>query len=184
MLLWALALVGFLAGGLSVLRSYLHQTVANFQRNHGRITEANYNAVQTIWGAEQSQGELNPDFYYEEEVTERIESEDLTKPAVLRKKTVRHTITSNPFLSATHEVTLRQNPRKKRSPRSGGGYETKCLFAWQLQNPTDRELDSNLQFPLPADGAIRDEPLRHAQRQGRPARHAVEKDGSSSCRTT
>src|SRR5690242_7530632 len=58
LLLWAFALVGFLMGGLSMLRSYLHQTVASFQRTHGRVTEANYNAVQTIWGAEQDQGDL------------------------------------------------------------------------------------------------------------------------------
>ncbi len=154
-LLWACSLVGLLAAGLSVLRSYLHQSVAGFQRSHGRITEANYNAVQTIWGAEQNQGELKPELYYEEEVTERIESEDLTKPAVLRKKTVRHTITANPFLSAHHDVTLRQNARKKGSALYGG-YETECHFAWQLKNPTDRDLSSNLRFPLPADGAMYD----------------------------
>ncbi len=107
--LWALFLVTSLLGGLSALRSYLHQTVANFQQNHGRITEANYNAVQTIWGAEQNQGELNMNLYYEEQETNRIESEDPTKPAILRTKTVRHDILSNPFVSATHEVTLKQN---------------------------------------------------------------------------
>ncbi len=74
LLLWAVFIVGFLIAGMSVLRSYLHQTVAGFQRNHGRVTEANYNAVQTIWGPEQTQGELKMDLYYEEEVTERIES--------------------------------------------------------------------------------------------------------------
>ncbi|MDB6021947.1 MAG: hypothetical protein JWQ04_1804 [Pedosphaera sp.] len=152
-LLWALLLVGFLVSGLSALRSYLHQTVANFQRNHGRVTEANYNAVQTIWGAEQSQGELKMDLYYEEEVTERIESEDLTKPALLRKKIVRHDINSNPFISARHEVTLRQNARRKGSALYGG-YETDCRFSWRLQNPADRELNADIRFPLPADGAV------------------------------
>ena len=127
--LWALMLVGFLLGALSLLRVYLHQTLAGFQRSHGRITEANYNAVQTIWGAEQDQGELRMEIYYEEEVTERIESEDLTKPAVLRKKIVRHNITENPFVAARHEVTLRQNPRKKGSALYGG-YETACRFSW------------------------------------------------------
>lgn len=152
-LLWALLLVGFLLSGLSALRSYLHQTVANFQRSHGRVTEANYNAVQTIWGAEQSQGELKMDLYYEEEVTERIESEDLTKPAILRKKIVRHEISANPFVSARHEVTLRQNARKKGSALYGG-YETACKFSWRLQNPVDRLLNADIKFPLPADGAV------------------------------
>lgn len=156
LLLWALFIVGFLMAGMSVLRSYLHQTVASFQRNHGRVTQANYNAVQTIWGPEQTQGELKMDLYYEEEATERIESEDLTKPAVLRKKIVRHNITSNPFVSARHEITLRQNPRKKGSALYGG-YETKCLFTWRLKNPTDRVLNADLRFPLPANGAMYDD---------------------------
>src|SRR5882724_11500425 len=142
-LLWALLLVGLLLGGMSHLRAYLRQIVANFQRNHGRITEANYNAVQTIWGAEQNQGELKMDLYYEEEVTERIESEDHTKPAVLRKKIIRHSITANPFVAARHEVVLRQNARKKGSALYGG-YETSCRFTWRLKNPADRPLNADL----------------------------------------
>lgn len=153
--LWALFLVTSLLGGMTALRSYLHQTVSSFQRNHGRITEANYNAVQTIWGAEQNQGELTLNLYYEEEVTDRIESEDLTKPAVLRKKTVRHNITSNPFISDQHDVTLTQNPRKKGSALYGG-YETQCAFTWRLKNPTDRTLNADLKFPLPAGTAMYD----------------------------
>src|SRR5580765_6303216 len=35
--LWALTLVGVLAGTMSLLRVYLRQTLAAFQRNHGRI---------------------------------------------------------------------------------------------------------------------------------------------------
>lgn len=154
--LWASMLVGFLLAGMSYLRGYLHQTVATFQRNHGRVTDANYHAVQTIWGAEQNQDDLKIDLYWEEEITERIESEDLTKPAVLRKKTVRHEITSNPFITARHEVTLRQNARKKGSALYGG-YETACSFSWKLHNPTDRALNSEIRFPLPADGAMYDE---------------------------
>ena len=50
--LFAAAVVLLLAQTLGVLRSYLRATVAHFQQTHGRITEANYNAVQTIWGSE------------------------------------------------------------------------------------------------------------------------------------
>jgi hypothetical protein len=155
-LLWALTLVGFLLATLSLLRVYLHQTLARFQRNHGRITEANFNAIQTIWGTPQVQPELHFDLYYEEETTERIESEDVTKPAILRKKTVRHEITANPFLAARHEVTLRQNARKKGSALYGG-YDTSCRFTWRLKNPTDRSLNSLLTFRLPAATGIYDE---------------------------
>lgn len=154
--LWAGLLVLFLVNAFAMLRTYLRQTVGHFQRTHGRVTEANYNAVQTIWGAEQQQGELRPELYWEEEVTERIESEDLTKPAVLRRKIVRHAVTDNPFLSARHEVTLRQNARKKGSALYGG-YETNCRFTWKLNNPVQRELKGKFKFPLPAAGAMYDD---------------------------
>jgi hypothetical protein len=153
---WAIALVALLVATVSVLRTYLRQTEANFHRTHGRVTQANYDAVQTIWGAEQEQGELKVDIYTDEEVTERIESEDLTKPAVLRKKIVRHTVTANPFISARHDVTLKQNPRKKGSAVYGG-YETTCHFAWKLKNPADTAQTCNLVFPLPAAGATYDD---------------------------
>jgi hypothetical protein len=68
-LLWAASLVAILLGSLSLLRAYLHHTLASYQHSHGRITEANYNAVQTIWGAEQNQGELQMQLFWEEEVT-------------------------------------------------------------------------------------------------------------------
>jgi hypothetical protein len=155
-LLWASLMVGLLLASLALMRVYLHQTLAGFQRTHGRVTQANYNAVQTIWGAEQQQGELHMSNFWEEEVTERIESEDLTKPAVLRKKTVRHDVTANPFISARHDVTLTQNPRKKGSALYGG-YETVCRFSWKLKNPADRPLKSMLKFPLPASGSMYDD---------------------------
>jgi hypothetical protein len=154
--LWALTLVGFLVATLSLLRNYLHQALARFQHDHGRVTEANYNAIQTIWGAPQVQPELRFELYYEEEVTERIESEDVTKPAVLRKKIVRHDITANPFVAARHEVTLRQNARKKGSALYGG-YDTSCRFTWKLKSPTDRPLNSLLAFALPSAIGMYDE---------------------------
>jgi hypothetical protein len=154
-LTWALLLVTLLAGTISVLRSYLQHSLATFQRTHGRITQANYNAVQTIWGAEQVQGELNVDIYHNEEITERIESEDPAKPALLKKKTMHKSITGNPFVSARHQVTLRQNPRKKGSAFYDG-YETDCTFAWKLRNPSDTPQNIILTFPLPAQGAIYD----------------------------
>ncbi|HLX94727.1 MAG TPA: hypothetical protein VKU37_03195 [Verrucomicrobiae bacterium] len=154
-LIWALLLVALLAGTISVLRSYVRQAVNNFQRTHGRITQANYNAVETIWGSEQVQGELNVDIYHNEEITERIESEDPSKPALLRKKTQHVSVTGNPFVAARHEITLRQNPRKKGSALYGG-YETDCSFHWQLRNPSDTNQLCTLTFPLPAADAMYD----------------------------
>jgi len=154
-LLWATVLVALVLAALVPLRNYLRQTAAHFQRNHGRVTQANYDAVQTIWGAEQEQGELKVEIYTDVEVTERIESEDLTRPAVLRKKIVRNAVTGNPFLSARHDVTLRQNPRRKGSAVYGG-YETACQFTWKLKNPADSPQTCTLTFPLPASGSMYD----------------------------
>jgi hypothetical protein len=154
-LTWALLLVTLLAGAISVLRAYLQHSLTHFQQTHGRITQANYDAVQTIWGAEQAQGELNVDVYHTEEVTERIESEDPAKPALLKTKKVHKSITGNPFVSARHEVTLRQNPRKKGSAYYDG-YETDCAFAWKLRNPAGTAQKIVLTFPLPAQSAMFD----------------------------
>ncbi|HVU28101.1 MAG TPA: hypothetical protein VHG71_10250 [Verrucomicrobiae bacterium] len=154
-LLWAILLVALLVATISILRSYLRQTANNFQRTHGRITQANYNAVQTIWGSEQAQGELNVDIYHDEEISERIESEDPTKPALIRKKTIHKSITGNPFVSARHKITLRPNARKKGSAFYGG-YETDCDFNWKLRNPSDTNQNCTLTFPLPAYNAIYD----------------------------
>ncbi len=152
----ALLLVALLVATISVLRTYLRQTVSNFQRTHGRVTQANYDAVRTIWGAEQEQGELTVEIYTDEEVTERIESEDLTKPAVLRKKIVRRPVTGNPFVAARHDIVLKQNARKKGSAYYGG-YETVCRFAWKLNNPAGTPQKCHLAFPLPAAGAMYDD---------------------------
>src|ERR1043165_6083280 len=152
----ATIVVGIIVASVGVLRIYMRQSVTEFQRTHGRVTQANYNSVQTIWGPEQQQGELRVEIYTDEEVTERIESEDLTKPAVLRKKTVRKRATGNPFVSATHQVTLRQNSRKKGSALYGG-YETDCRFSWRLRNPDSQKRNCTLTFPLPSATAMYDD---------------------------
>jgi hypothetical protein len=154
-LAWSLTLVALLLGALSLLRSYLRQTLAAFQHDHGRVTAANYNAVQTIWGPEQVQRGLHVELFYDEEVTERIEFEDLSKPAIIRKKMVRNDVTSNPFIAESHRVSLRQNPRRKGSAFYGG-YDTDCHFSWRLKSPADRPVKCLLKFPLPSAGAMYD----------------------------
>ncbi len=154
--LFAATVVLLLAQALGVLRTYLRRSVAHFQQSHGRVTEANYNAVQTIWGAEQTQRELTLKIFYDEEETERTEFENSTRPAVIRKKMVRHNVVGNPFVAAAHDITLKQNARKKGSALYGG-YETTCRFTWKLKSPADRETKGTLRFPLPAQGAMYDD---------------------------
>ena len=155
-LLFATLVALYLILALGVLRTYLRKSVTHFQQSHGRITEANYNAVQTIWGAEQTQRELTLKVYYDEEITDRTEFDDPSKPAIIRKKTVRRSVSGNPFIAAAHDITLTQNPRRKGSALYGG-YETVCRFTWKLRSPADRDTRGTLRFPLPAQGAIYDD---------------------------
>src|ERR1019366_7413667 len=109
--------------------------------------------VQTIWGPETAQRELTIEFGYDEEVTERIESEDPTKPVLLKKKIEHRTVPGNPFLRARHEVTLRQNPRRKGSAVYPG-YESDCRFTYHLKYPGERPVRAVLRFPLPSASGI------------------------------
>jgi len=153
---WAATLAGLLLGAAMGLSNYLDRTAANFRHDHGRVTEANQDAVRTIWGPEQAQCELSVALRWEEEQLEGLESEDPTKPTVTRKRKVIHTIDENPFLNARHAVTLRQSPRKK-GPAVYPGYGTECKFTWRLRNPVPRDVMATLRFPLPAASAMYDD---------------------------
>jgi hypothetical protein len=155
-LVWATTVALLLAATAAALASYLDRVAADFHHDHGRITEVNYNAVRSIWGPEQQQGELTVAFQWQEEILERLESEDPTKPTVTRKKLITHAVNENPFVQARHLVTLRPSARRK-GPAVYPGYSTECRFAWRLRNPTDRELKAVLRFPLPAAGAMYDD---------------------------
>jgi len=150
---WAALLVLFLATVVGVTRTYLRQNLEIFQGNHGRVTRANYNAVQTIWGSEQQQADLKVDIYHNEEITERVELDDPAKPAILHQKTVKVSAAGNPYLAENHVVALQQNPRKKGSAVYDG-YETNCAFSWKLRNPTDLAQNCTITFPLPAAQAV------------------------------
>jgi len=114
-----------------VLRTYLRKSVAHFQQTHGRVTTANYNAVQTIWGSEQTQRKLTLHVYYEEEVAERTEFRRIqpSRRSFARKRSPscrRQPFSSRPRMN----ITLKQNARKKGSALYGG-YETACRFTWK-----------------------------------------------------
>jgi len=150
---WALILVAFLVGAVVVMKRYLNGALADFRQTHGRVSEANYDAVQTIWGPEQDQQELTVKFGYDEEVTERVEFDDPAKPALIKKKTVHRVVPGSPFESARHEVTLRQSPRKKGSAVYAG-YETEGRYSYRLRYPGECDAKASLRFPLPSAAMV------------------------------
>ncbi len=150
---WALVLVAFLLCAVVAMKRCLNEALTNFRQTHGRVSEANYEAVQTIWGPEQSQQELTVQFGYDEEDTERVEFDDPTKPALIKKKTAHRTVPGNPFESARHDVTLRQNPRQKGSAIYPG-YETDARFSYKLRYPGERDVRATIRFPLPSASMV------------------------------
>ena len=153
---WAMMLVALVAGAAVLLQSYLGRVLSDYHHAHGRLTETNLEAVRTIWGDEQIQGELSADLWWEQEETEPIESEDLSKPAITRKHTVRYTVAENPFVTTRHEVTIRQNPRHKGSAVYAA-YETACHFTYVLRNPAEHDVTAQFKFPLPSASSMYDD---------------------------
>jgi hypothetical protein len=155
-IVWATLLVTLVAGAAILLQSYLGRVLSDYHHAHGRLTETNLQAVRTIWGDEQVQGELSADLWWDEEQTERIESEDLSKPAVTRKHTIHHTVAENPFVTTRHEVSIRQNPRHKGSAIYAA-YETVCRFTYVMRNPADHDVTAQFKFPLPSASSMYDD---------------------------
>jgi hypothetical protein len=155
-IVWATLLVALMAGAAILLQGYLARVLSDYHHTHGRLTETNLQAVRTIWGDEQVQGELSADLSWDEEETERIESEDLSKPAVTRKHTVHHTVLDNPFVTTRHEVTVHQNPRHKGSAVYAA-YETANRFTYVLRNPSDHDVTAQFKLPLPSASSMYDD---------------------------
>lgn len=152
-IVWALVLTACLGATIGVVRSYLSRTYWQHRQTHGRVSETNLDAVRTIWGAEQQQCELTARLWYEVEETERLKSEDPTRPEIVRTKRVQRSVNGNAYASARHAVTLKQNPRKKGSAMYPG-YETDCRFTYRLKNPADRDVKTTLHFALPSWSAM------------------------------
>src|SRR5436305_1447429 len=58
-------------------------------------------------------------------------------------------------LPEPHQVTSRQNARKRGSALYGG-CDADSRFHWRFQNPADRDLHSVIRLPLPAATAMYD----------------------------
>ncbi len=148
-LLWASFLVLVLVGALRGMQVGLQQVEDSFRHRYGRVTEVNLAAVRTIWGEEQAQGELTVALGYDVEDTQRLESEDPTRPAVIRTVKRRETIDTNPFVSAQHSVIIERSDRTKGSAIYPG-YTTDCRFTYELRNPDSHDAEATLRFPLPS----------------------------------
>lgn len=135
------------------LRGYLQSVDRNFSAHHGRITEANRRAVETIWGQPQRQADLSVWIGYDEEVEERVQAAELDKPDIIHKIKKHTAVTDNPFRQERHQIRLNANPRRKGSAMYAG-YETDCRFYWKMANPAARDTEITLSLPLPAADAV------------------------------
>ncbi|MBN2353234.1 MAG: hypothetical protein JXD23_11735 [Spirochaetales bacterium] len=140
-------------GLLWVSRAVLNNNYQTFISNHGRVSQANYESVQNIWGGTQAQRDLSVRHSIERDVMEEIPRADETKPPLYKKVRRRFTIEQNSILSTHGTVELRTNKRQKGSAFYNG-FETKFNFTYTVKNDSDVRTDADFRFPLPSSQSM------------------------------
>jgi hypothetical protein len=140
-------------GLLWVSRAVLNNNYETFTSNHGRVSQANYESVQNIWGGAQAQRDLAVSHSIEKEVMEEIPREDETKPPLFKKVLKRFPVEQNSVLSTHGTVELKTNKRQKGSAFYSG-FETKFNFTYTVKNDSDIKTDAAFEFPLPSNQSM------------------------------
>jgi hypothetical protein len=130
-------------------RAVLGNNARTFRENHGRVSEANYNSVRTIWG--------NPHVQRELQVTLRTpqvpppqspegEDEPLEGDATLEGEA--ETILDGDFIAGFDgKIRMRLNERQKGSALYNG-YDADLRLRYDVVNPTERDAIATLYLPL------------------------------------
>src|SRR5579859_5619650 len=139
-------------GLLWAFRAILNDNAKTFRERHGRVSEANYQSLTTIWGGQAEQRELKVKHFVEDEEREEIPRPDPALPPVYKTTKVTHELEENSILGAHGQVTLTLNKRKKGSAYYSG-FETDFRMEYQVANQSDRATRAELDFPL-SSGAV------------------------------
>jgi hypothetical protein len=116
----ALLFLGLLWG----FRAVLGDNARGFQASHGRVTEANYRSVKTIWGEPHEQRELKALLYEEEQFLD-----------------------VDAIAGFDGSVRMTLNQRQKGSALYNG-YEADLDLTYTVENPQAHAVDVNYFFPL------------------------------------
>jgi len=146
------ALVGL--GLMGLLCLHLVAQSREFDRLHGRVSEANLAAVRLIWGRPHVQRELSVNHYYETvEVTS--ETYDASGENVInqKKQTVTKLWPQNSIQAADVRVGIAMNYRRKGSAYYTC-YESANAFRYDVVNFADIPTEARFVFPLQSDQGL------------------------------
>jgi hypothetical protein len=133
---------------LWAFRAVLNSNNEGFSYSHGRVSEANYNSVQTIWGSPHHQQELMVTINAEREVEEEYDQNADGEPLyhMVRKEIPIEGL--NPITSSNGKALLNLNERKKGTAYYEG-YDLKFNVTYSVVNPLDEPTTVNFLFLLP-----------------------------------
>ena len=134
-------------GLLWSFRAILNHNSSGFQRAHGRVSQANFKSLKTIWGAPHIQRELSTHHTIEKDVKEEIPRKNPAAPPLYRTVRKRISVEQNSILGARGEARLRLNKRKKGSAFYSG-YELEFSMEYEIINDSDLRTKANFYFPL------------------------------------
>ena len=134
-------------GLLWSFRVILNDNYLDFRKNHGRISEANYESVTRIWGAPHVQRELSVVHTTEITVQEEIPREDPSQPPLYRERKETISVDQNSILASTGHVELTPNKRKKGSAYYNG-FDLSVSLAYDIMNSSSETTDATFSFPV------------------------------------
>ncbi|MCI5056663.1 MAG: hypothetical protein MRY83_11175, partial [Flavobacteriales bacterium] len=129
-------------------RSILNANNSTFAQSHGRVSEANYYSVKTIWGSPHHQEELGVAIYANRAVEEEYGTKNDGTP--LYRTVIKEVFQSgsNPIAESNGVAKLTLNERKKGSALYAG-YNLEFKVNYTIQNIRNERVHAYFNFSLP-----------------------------------
>ncbi|HWB80743.1 MAG TPA: hypothetical protein VG755_37530 [Nannocystaceae bacterium] len=140
-------LATLLMGLLWAFRAVLGDNAFSFHAEHGRVSEANFHSLQTIWGAPHVQRELVVRHYRKVVAREEQFRDDPTLPPVFRDVEREELVDQDSIARAHGEVVIVPNQRKKGSGIYSG-FEATFAVEYEVANPSQHATRTELELPL------------------------------------
>ncbi|MBX7079216.1 MAG: hypothetical protein K1X88_08540 [Nannocystaceae bacterium] len=140
-------LATLLMGLLWAFRAVLGGNAVAFHAEHGRVSEANFHSLQTIWGAPHVQRELVVRHYRKVVTREEQFRDDPTLPPVFRDVESEEIVDQDAITRAHGDVVVVPNLRKKGSGVYSG-FEATFAVEYEVVNPSPHATRTELELPL------------------------------------
>jgi hypothetical protein len=150
-------MAALLMGLLWAFRAVLGDNSGTFLVEHGRVSEANFRSVQTIWGAPHVQQELVVRHFHTVVDREEQFRDDPTLPPVFREVEREELVPQDSIASAHGTVVIVPNQRKKGSGVYSG-FEATFDVEYLVTNRSEHT--TRTEFELPLSGQVFYDDLR------------------------